>query len=370
MKNHIIKIFSLLIVISFCNSNFAQVTDVDWGHGIEPLHEAGPDSPKIGTRWGLASLKDSIQITLKLEASTDMTKGSWVGDIRSANKFYSKIYLIDKSGNRRFLKVDNAQAVGPDAEYGVWKKGPATSNQQMLVFQLNWEKMQLIKNAKSLVVNYAEFETPKQTRDIVFPLDNFNSHLETLEASIKNVAGAERFLMTAEEIDNTPMQDLPATIQKRWEEDIQKLAVHLDMPVSKLREYSMVGMKKLQKDKKDQAYAAEKARKKRAHQAIYDQEPDWLDINNCPNGSLQQCNNVGKQAYETNPMIGEPFHYGTILGVVWRSKDSIVRIYGGDVDLGIEPEIYRAKNAGYYYIVKSKRGNLDIRSVTGVTVKN
>ncbi len=370
MKNHIIKIFSLLLLISFCNNNFAQVTDVDWGHGIEPLHEAGPDSPQIGTRWGLASLKDSIQLTLKLEASTDMTKGSWIGDIRSENKFYSKIYLVDESGNKRFLKVENAQAIGPDAEYGRWKDGPATSSQKMLAFQLNWEKMQLIKNAKSLIVNYAEFETPKQTRDIIFPLNNFNPHLEALEASIKNVAGADRFLMTAEEIDNTPMQDLPAIIQKRWEEDIQKLAAHLDMPVSKLREYSMVGMKKLQKDKKDQAYAAEIARKKRAHQAIYDQEPDWLDINNCPNGSLQQCNNVGKQAYETNPMIGEAFHYGTILGVVWRSKDSIVRIYGGNVNLGIEPEIYRAKSAGYYYIVKSKKDYMDIRRVDVVTVKN
>ena len=370
MKHNIIKIFSLILLISFCNNNFAQVTDMDWAHGIEPVHEAGPDSPRVGTRWGMASLRDSIQITLKLEASNDMTKGSWMGDIRSTNKFYSKIYLIDENGYRRFLKVDNAQAVGPDAEYGGWKKGPATASQQMLVFQLNWGQIKQIKKAKSLVINYADFETPKQTRDIVFPLDNFNTHMESLEASIKSTEGAKRFLMTTHEIDNTPMQDLPEAIQKRWEEDMQKLAEHLDMPVSKLREYSMDGMKKLQQDKKDQAYAAEKARKKRAHQAIYDQEPDWLDINNCPNGSLNQCNNVGKQAYETNPMIGEAFHYGTILGVVWRSEDSIVRIYGGNVDLGIDPEIYRAKTAQYYYIVKSKRGNLDIRSVSGVTVKN
>ena len=83
MKHNIIKIFSLILLISFCNNNFAQVTDMDWAHGIEAMHEAGPDSPQVGTRWGLASLKDSVQVTLKLEASTDMTKGSWIGDIRS-----------------------------------------------------------------------------------------------------------------------------------------------------------------------------------------------------------------------------------------------------------------------------------------------
>ena len=194
--------------------------------------------------------------------------------------------------------------------------------------------------------------------------------MEPLAASIRKVNGGKRFLMTNEEIDNTPLQDLPEAIQKHWEKDIQKLSEHLDMSVADLRKYSMVGMKKLQKDKKDQARAAEKARKKRAHQAIYDQEPDWLDINNCPNPSLNQCNNVGKQAYETNPLIGEPFHYGTILGVVWRSEDSIVRIYGGNVDIGIEPEIYRATSAGYYYIVKNKKGYIDIRRVDGVTIKN
>ena len=370
MKQHIFKIFFLFIAITFSNNNFAATPDFDWNHGINILREAGPESPQVGIRWSLASAKDSIQVTFQLDASNDLKQGSWLGGVTSENKFFVKFYLLDNQGNKKFLKMSNARAFGPDSDRGIWKKGPATENPKMLVFQLDWENMLLIKNAKSLVLNYAEYDTPKEYRDIIFPLDNFNSHLEPLEASIKKVNGGERFLMTLEEINNTPIQNLPEVIQKQWRKDLIRVAEELEISIIEVKKHSMHGLNALQQKKVDEQRAALLAQKKKDHQAIYDQEPDWLDINNCPNSNISQCKNSGKQAYESDPMIGEPFHFGTILGVVWRSKDSIVRIYGGITDLGIDPEIHRATTAEYYYIVKSKRGPLDIRPLRAVTVKN
>ncbi|MBT8141591.1 MAG: hypothetical protein HKN88_00240 [Gammaproteobacteria bacterium] len=370
MNNFLFKILFLTIALALGNPNFATSSDFDWQRGTEILRAAGPDSEQIGTRWGLAAAQESIQITFMLDASNDMSKGSWLGNIRSSEKFYCKVYLLDDLGNRSYLNFKNARATGPDAEYGIWKKGPASANIKMLEFQLDWETMLLIKNAKTLIINYAKFETPQQTRDIFFPLDTFNANLEALEASIKQANGGKRFLMTREEIDNTPVQDLPEVIQKHWMNDISRLAAELGMSVSEMYKYSMVEMKQLQQTKKDQQKAALMKKRKKAHQAIYDQKPDWLDMNSCPNRSISQCNNIGKQAYSSDNLLGEPFHYGTILGVVWRPQDSIVRIYGGNVKLNIDPDIYRAKKAEYYYIVKSKSENLDIRSVAGVTVKN
>jgi hypothetical protein len=369
MNKHIIKLFTLSLTALLYLNNHAAMPDIEWGTGIQSLHEAGPDTPQVGTLWGIAARKDDVQITLKLQANNDMTKGAWLGDIRSSEKFYSSLYLIDKNNKRYFIKTENAAAVGPDAEYGSWKKGPATAEQQMLVFQIDYGKIKALKNAKSLVINYASFDTPKETRDIVFPLDGFNEQLETLEASIKSVNGGKRFLMTNEEIDNTPMQELPIVIQQQREKDVHALADTLGMSVAELRTYSFAGMQTLLNKHKEQEQAALLERRKKSFQAIYDQEPDWLKLNTCPDRSNSYCKDIGKQGYETRPMIGDPIHYGTIIGVVWRPVDSIVRIYGGDAALNLTPEIYRAETARYYYIVQNKNEYLDIRPVDAVTAK-
>ena len=112
------------------------------------------------------------------------------------------------------------------------------------------------------------------------------------------------------------------------------------------------------------------AEKKKAYQAIYDQEPKWLDMNICPRSDVTYCLSIGKTAYDQpNIMLGSDFKYGEIIGVVWRSAGSIVRIYGGSLDYDIEPEIYRASEAQYYFILRGDEGRIDIRPCDNVVVR-
>ena len=69
-------------------------------------------------------------------------------------------------------------------------------------------------------------------------------------------------------------------------------------------------------------------------------------------------------------MFGNEYDYGEIVGVVWRSEGSIIHVYGGSLDLGIDPDISRARKAGYYYILKSEEGFLKIRSAAGLLLRD
>jgi len=369
MKRYI-ALCTFFLVFAFSQNSHAT-TAIDWTEAVQQIRESGPESRVVGTRWAIASLRENVQVNFRLEASNDMKQGGWIGDIKATEKFYIKLYLIDDSGNKKYFKVENAQATGPDSEYGRWKSGPVINNVQMMTFSMDWGKLQQIKNSRALIVNYASYDNPQKSRDISFPLDNFTAKLGNLEASIKSIKGANRFVMTTYEIDNTPMQDLPIEIQNHWKNDLEKLAADLNMPLDKLRTYSMSGMQKLQQEKAEREKNAQIEKRKKEHQAIYAMEPDWEMINDCIFNHNQYCDQIGKQAYEKKGTFGfEPFHFGKIIGAVWRDSGSIIRIYGGSVEMNIDPKIVRAESPGYYYIIKSvKDDSLDLRSVEGVAAQ-
>ena len=368
-----IKSFLLLFVLCLYAPMINAAEDVDWASSKDPLYATGSDSSGgsiIGTRWAFGARKDDVQITFSLEASTDMKKGGWIGDIRVPEKFYVTLYLIDSAGNKQYFKVDNARAVGPDTKNGGWKEGPATAKLQMMMFDMSWDKILRVKKANKMVINYSPFDNRDDIKDIIIPLDNFGARLGELEASIKSVDGGPKFVMTKAEIDTTPVIDLPAIIRAQMQDDLQKVSGQISLPMDALMKLSMQDIQKLMKDRAQAIKDARLSKIRKAHQAIYNQEPKWLDMNVCPKPDVNFCNNVGKFAYEDDDMFSGLTHeYGEIIGVVWRSTNSIVRIYGGSVDLNLDPKISRASTARYYYIVKNDRGQIDIRPCESINAK-
>jgi len=378
MKFKLIKFIVPILAFCFYAPVLSAAEDVDWIFGKEAIYEAGPESPTIGTRWALGTRKDDIQITFRLETSTDMKQGGWLGDVRAPEKFYVKVYLVDDAGVKRYFKLENGRAIGPDTEYGNWKEGPATADQQMLLFDFNWDQMQQVKKAKSIVLGYSPYDKRKDSQDITISLDSFTARLNELEASVKAVNEGTKFILTKEQIDTTPLNKLPASIREYWQDDLKQVSQKLSMPISELLKLSMQDIQKLQMDKAIQLKEAKLAQTRKAHQAIYDQEPEWFDINVCPKPDVGYCNNIGKIAYLEDSMIkgdGVMFtgamtiRYGKIYGVIWRSKGSIIEIYPGDVKWDRDPRIFRAPKAEYYYIIKDG-DQLKIKPSAGIYAKD
>jgi len=371
--------FALLFLAFFLHAPVVSAAeDVDWVFGKEPIFEAGPESPELGTRWALGALKDDVQITFRLEVSTDMKQGGWLGDIRAPEKFYVKVYLVDEAGAKWYIKLDNGRAVGPDSEHGIWKKTPATASEQMMIFDLDWEQVQLFKQAKTIVLGYSSFETPADSKDVTISLDSYIAHLDELEASVKSIDGGAKFVMTAQEVSTIPLNDLPKDMREGWLVDIKQISKELSVPVSELLELSKNDIEKLRRDNAEAIKEAKQAKTRKAHQAIYNQEPEWFDINVCPKPDVGYCNNIGKIAYLEDSMIGDgdkkftgamTLRYGKIYGVVWRSKGSIIEIYPGDVKWNRDPIVFRAPKAGYYYIIKDG-DKIKIKPSADVYAKN
>lgn len=315
----------LFILFSLClyAPLLSAAENLDWNFKKERMHEPNASffTPATGMRWGIAARKDDIQISFRLETTPHMDKGGWIGDIRAPEKFYVKVYLTDSAGKRQYFKLRNSRAVGPDSKFGSWKKGPSTIAQQIMVFDFSWDEILKIKKSKAIILNYSPYDNPGDNKDVTIPLATFGVQIDELEASIKDSDNKSRFVMTKQEIDNTPLIDLPAVIRTYWKDDLQQASSEISLPMDELMKLSMKEIQQLQKDRTKAIREAKLAKRRKAHQAVYDQEPQWLDINLCPKPDVSFCNNVGKFAYEDNDMFTDLTHeYGKILGVVWRSK--------------------------------------------------
>lgn len=358
-----------LIAALFVSNIAEAVEDMDWHWGEEPVHSQGSSEPADGKLFGIAAIKNNIQITFRLMAKNDMSQGNWIGDIRAPEKFYVKLYLIDQNGYRNYFKMNSARAVGKDAEYGGWKEGPATASQQAMTFEFSWDQAVKIKGNKTLIVNFASFENKDETIDIHFPLDTYDVNLLELETAIRAVPGSRQFLITDKEIRSMPIIHLPASISTSMVKQLTQAAEILGRDKNDLMRLSFDQVETLLEEKREADRASERAAKKAAHQAIYDQEPDWRDLNICPKPDVSECKNIGHLGYEIDNMFKKEYDYGEIIGVVWRSEGSIVHIYGGSLEIDIAPEIVRAKNAQYYYILENDKGFLEVRSVKGMLLR-
>lgn len=366
--NRIIALLFLATTIFV--SDLAEATeDMNWHWGQEPIHSQGKSMPADGKLFGIAAIKDNIQITLRLMAKNDMSTGNWMGDIRAPEKFYVKLYLIDQNGRKNYFKMNGARAVGEDAEYGGWKEGPATASQQAMTFEFSWDQAVQIKGNKTLVVNFASFDNKDETIDISFPLDTYDANLSELEAAIRAVPGSRQFLITDKEIRSMPIIHLPASISTSMVKQLAQAAEILGRDKNDLMKLSFDQVETLLDEKREADRASERAAKKAAHQAIYDQEPDWRDLNICPKPDVSECQNISRLGYEIDSMFKKEYDYGKIIGVVWRSEGSIIHIYGGSLEIDIDPEIVRAKTAQYYYVLENDKGFLELRSVKNILLR-
>lgn len=355
----------LKLAICVCwllSATLAYAADgVDWTMRVDPVHAAGQDTAVVGMRWTMGSVSQDIIIRLQLDTQTDMKRGNWHGNIQSKERFYAKVYIIDETGKTYNLKLEHGQAMGPDAEFGIWKKGPATVTTQRLQFDLTRDTVIALKSAKSLMIKYASFGSPDDWRDIVFPMESFPARLSELDQSIRT-EGGRAYLLTQAEIEEMPMDDLPVSIQEKMRPAVEQVSKELSIPIARLMPLSINQIKTKVDDKQAADRDAALAEKRAEYQAVYDQQPDWLDLNVCPKPDVSFCNNLGQEAYTHDILLGGDYRYGRVEGVVWRSKGSIVYIYGGVVEYDIEPEISRASSSGYYYIIKDDDGDLSVRS--------
>lgn len=352
-------LFSIILICPFV-TNAGE--DMDWQWGEEPIHSLGKHVPADGKLWGIAAVKDGIQITFRLEAKNDMSVGGWIGDIRAPEKFFVKFRLMNHDDHQVYYMMEGARAVGPDALHGGWKDGPATTPYQTMTFDFDWEKALKLKHNKSLIINYSSFNKKDESVDIVIPLDNYGAKLSEMEGAIRAVPGTEKFLLTDAEIRSMPITHLPPEIGEPIIKELDQAAEFLGRGKQELMKLSFSDVEDLIADQKRKDAKKVRVAKEAEHKAIYDQEPDWRDLNVCPKPNVSFCNNIGKQGYEKDSWFNTEYDYGKIVGVVWRSKGSIIHIYGGSVDLGIEPKIVRAGSGKYYYVLEDDKGYLEIRS--------
>ncbi len=332
--------------------------DVDWTVQKTEVTQAGPGTPVEGTRWSIGSQRDGILFIIHFDAKTDMSFGSWYGEIRSNEKFYVTLSPV---------KGVNARARGPDAaDWGGWKDGPPTTQIQSMVFELDRERLYLLSDTPEMTVKYSRFDNKTDTRIIKFPMTTFGARLAEVDKDIAS-AGGGFFLKTRDEVENMPFGHLPSFVSDPMMKELKIISDKTDQPISDLIHLSINDIKKANQKADKAVDEARLAEIKAKHKTIYDQEPEWMDLNLCPKPDVSFCNNVDKEAYSDD--IWGNFTYGPIQGVVWRPEGSIVHIYPGIAEWNKDPEVVRAKNGAYYYIIKNENGYLDLRGAEGMPVR-
>lgn len=341
--------------------------DVDWVIEKIPLHEAGPESPIIGARWSLGSRRDDVLFIIHFDAKTDMSHGIWYGEIRAPEKFYVTFQLVHDDSIPRNFKVDNAQARGPDAAaFGGWKEGASTVPHQSMTFGIDRERLSALTSTKSLIVKYTLFDNQEAVKFIEFPLATIGARLAEIDADIQATGGGV-YLKTKAELEAMPFEQLPDFMVAPLLEDLNAISTKTGRPLNELRGLSINEITQINQSADKVADEARLAERRARHQEIYDQEPEWMDLNLCPKPDVIFCSNVGGEAYSDD--IWGDFTYGEIKGVVWRPVGSIVHIYAGMVELDHDPKIVYAEEGAYYYIIKTPKGYLDLRQADGMLIR-
>lgn len=361
-----ILILTLGICLSITSVRAAE--DVDWIASVDPIYESGPNTPIVASKWSLGSRRSEIVFSVMFDALLDMTRGNWYGEIAAPEKFFVNIYLLYENGAQEDMNIDDAKARGPDTENGFWKDGPETVEIQSVIFDLTREEIDEIGKADSLVIVYSSFDSKDDRTEIVFPLQSFNDRLADVDTSIRTQGGAY-YLLTKDEVEATPLNELPIYVVEQWQDELKDVSVALGKPIEELHQLSNDDIRSLVAAKKAADVRKIEAARRAEHQAIYDQEPDWMDLNLCPKPDVSYCENVGREAYTNDMMVGGDFTFGDIQGVVWRPEGSIFRIHGGSVEHDFAPEIVRARSAGYYYIIRTPEGYLEIHFAEGMLIR-
>lgn len=379
MRSKAIK--SLLVCFGLCSmysalaAPLSQVEplfqDLDWDSFQVPIHENGPETPAVGLRSFIGVRKDGVEFSLSLATSTDLKQGRWTGLVTAVPRPQFKLQRLTKDAVYA-VKTTGARAEGPDAEsHGGWKTGDSTVATHAVIFDIEWDEIKKLTESDYLRVDYTTIEDPDTSHVVDISLLLFQEKIQALEDQFATTDEGKKFFLTKAEAMAIPIKDLPESMRAGpLKKLIERSSDFFKLTATEVMQFSVSELTAKKEAVDEKLRKNVLAEKKKAYQAIYDQEPKWLDMNICPRSDVTHCSSIGKTAYaQPDIMLGSDFTYGEIIGVVWRSAGSIVRIYGGMVDYDIEPKIHRASEAEYYFIVRNDEDRVDIRPCNYVVVR-
>ena len=236
----------VLALLSLPGYALAHSDDGIWTHGKEEIRDPGENAPLLGTRWGVYSLQHEDQLTLRLEIATDMMRGGWVGDYRSAARIENfDIRLVDSKAREHLLVIGNLRATGPASDNGRWKQVASELPLHAVEYPISWDEVVKMKQAQSLLIRYTTLETPGSYRELTFSLDGFRSKIEELESEVGSLDGGRKFILTQQQIDAMPINQLPPAIRAAWAESIERVARKKGLSVTEISEFTVLEVREM-----------------------------------------------------------------------------------------------------------------------------
>jgi len=356
----------ILFLVCFFQSFLVHATDANhelknqWTTKTESIYESAEKKNLRGGIWAIKTEKKEMLFAFFIAIAKGSQSGEWRGDIRTWKEIgIYGIYYFDNKDKSHRLKIEQLRRLD---------SVPFNKNEKLhrLSYLVKWDEILKLKNVKFLRIDYETRVKPKKSHSIKISLTGFETKLNELASAIKKETGSEYYLFSQERIHNTPIGQLPNFFKRDLAEKIKSLLdtkrgqlpkVSITISGEEALKNSFNQVKALIENRFDRLYKE----KQKAHRLIYDQEPNWMDMNVCPNSDIRYCRNVGKYGYENERVFqsSEPYSFGKIQGVVWRPKNSIIKIYGGHIKYGIEPKISRTSVAGYRYLFFNKRGRVE-----------
>ncbi|MDQ7050691.1 MAG: hypothetical protein Q9M92_14600 [Enterobacterales bacterium] len=367
-SNHpLIILFNALLLV-FClvyiPQGKAEIAPSKWQLLTQPIYKSDEKKELVGNGWLIVTEQDNVRLSFWLEISKNGQLGRWLGELRTS----INIEGFDFS----YLAVDNKKNKLPHER--------ATTQPSLLVaqgntgesikiyrftFPIEWDGIAKLLDAQSIDLRYRTFEHPKVVSHQLISTSGLKSKLKELLQTIKSNPATRFYVLSRKEIESIVIEQLPAVFkQKVFSKIRMKLGGTMDRVKLSDQEVNNRSFNQVMEliEVRLQSW---NNKTKKAHKAIYDQEPNWMDMNLCPKSDLNYCHNIGRQGVVKNQssmhrMLGMEVHnYGKIRGVIWRSKNSIVKITGGRVDFSQEPKIIRADTGGYYYLFSDKQGRVN-----------
>jgi len=359
IRNHFYQFSAFLLLNCIVLSSQIKAVDTSnqWQLLTQPIYKSDQKKELLGNAWLVLIQQESAQLSFKLEISKNAQFGQWIGELRTTiNIDGLDLSFVDNSNQK--IKLHHERAIKRES-FSV-TQGDNLVKIHVFTFLIEWDGMAQLLNAQSIDIRYRTLDEPKVVSHKLISADGLKPKLEELSKTIKSNPETRFFVLTQSQLDSIAIGKLPAKFKKKVFRKIQIKLMGTGNKVKlsdeEVNKNSLVQVKNLINGRIKGLNTA----KEKAHQAIYDLEPKWIDMNMCPASNVSHCHYVGRDGIEKQPLLSmEPYNYGKIRGVVWRSKNSIIKINGGNLSLGIEPEIVRASNAGYYYLFTNDAGRVD-----------
>ena len=105
-----------------------------------------------------------------------------------------------------------------------------------------------MKQAQSLTIRYTTVEAPGSYRELIFSLDGFRSKIEELESEVGSLDGGRKFILTQEQIDSMPINQLPPAIREAWAASIEKAAKKMGLSVAEISGFTVLEVREMNRE--------------------------------------------------------------------------------------------------------------------------